>query len=200
MLLPGYGECKTKDCGQHGACSWYGMNGAFLSRPCLLLFCFVFPSLWQTICYILKYCLTGSLNLKQIKHDECDEIKWRDSMTAEAEVKENHKFTEYKLVSLPVETVHHMWLPPKLSAISCFLSRLLSVKNGFLLSAGSSITRTDSAGSLLSCTTVSTGSERLRTVSVEAKYDSLSRQEAKIGGLVYTLYSLTTVPEQRRLS
>ena len=36
--------------------------------------------------------------------------------------------TGYKRVcqfSLPAETVHHIWLPPRLSAISCFLPRLL---------------------------------------------------------------------------
>ena len=41
----------------------------------------------------------------------------------------------YKLVrqfSLPVEIVRHISLPPRLSAITCFLSRLLSAKSSFL--------------------------------------------------------------------
>ena len=78
----------------------------------------------------------------------------------------------YKLVrqlSLPAETVRHNWLPPRLSAITCFLPKLLSAKNGFLPklsaclcflprdSAGSRITQTESAGNHLSYTTVSAG-------------------------------------------
>ena len=56
------------------------------------------------------------------------------------------------------------------------------------VSAGSRITRTVSAGSLFSCTAVSAGSKRSRTVSAEARYDGQSLQEAKISGLVYTLW------------
>ena len=43
----------------------------------------------------------------------------------------------YKLVRqflLSVESVCHNWLQLRLSAIPCFLARLLSAKNGFLLS------------------------------------------------------------------
>ena len=42
--------------------------------------------------------------------------------------------------------------------------------------AGSRITQTDLAGS-----------KKLRTVSMEAKFDCQSRQETKIGGLVFSL-------------
>ena len=61
--------------------------------------------------------------------------------------------------SLPAETVHHIWLPPRLSTISCFLHGLPSLKNVFLprlsallcflprASAGSRIMQTVSAGS-----------------------------------------------------
>ena len=107
--------------------------------------------------------------------------------------------TGYKLVrqvSLPAEPVRHIWLPPRLSAISCSLPRLLYMINGFLpnlsscicfLSTGSRITWTLSVGSYYSRTVVSTGSKISRTVSVEAKYDGQTRQEAKLGVLVYTL-------------
>ena len=47
-----------------------------------------------------------------------------------------------------------------------------------------------SAGSHLLCRVVSAGSKRSRTVSVEAKYDGQSPQEAKTSRLVYTLCSL----------
>ena len=50
----------------------------------------------------------------------------------------------------------------------------------------------ETAGSYLPGTTVSAGSKRSRTVSAEAKYDGQSLQEAKIGGLVYTLGSIHT--------
>ena len=43
--------------------------------------------------------------------------------------------TGYKPVrqfSLPAETVRHIWLPLKLSAISCFLLTLLYMINGLL--------------------------------------------------------------------
>ena len=49
--------------------------------------------------------------------------------------------------------------------------------------------RTVSAGSHLSCTEVSAGSKSSWTVSAEAKYDVQSMQEAKIGGINYTLWS-----------
>ena len=119
--------------------------------------------------------------------------------------------TGYKQVSqfaLPAETVHHIWLPLRLSGISCFLLRLLCLVNSFLqrlsvwfsflprLSAGSRITRTVSAGSHFSWRVVSAGSKRSRTVSAEAKYDRQSLQEVKISGLVYTpwwLFSGKTV-------
>ena len=38
-------------------------------------------------------------------------------------------------------------------------------------------------------TVVLAGSKRLQTVSAEAKYDGQSLQEAKLSGLVYTLWS-----------
>ena len=107
--------------------------------------------------------------------------------------------TGYKRVcqfSLPAETVRHNWLPLRLSAISCFLPRLLCLGNSFLqrlcdlascqVSAGSRITQTVSAGSHFSWTVVSAGSKRSWTVSAEAKYDGQSLQEAKIRGLVYS--------------
>ena len=37
------------------------------------------------------------------------------------------------IFSFPAETVRHIWLPLRLSAISCFLPRLLYTINGFLL-------------------------------------------------------------------
>ena len=110
--------------------------------------------------------------------------------------------TGYKRVrqfTLPAETVRHIWLPPRLSAISYFLQRLLCSVNRFLqrlsvrfsflprVSAGSRITRIVSAGSNFSWTVVSSGSKRSRTVSAKAKYDGQSLQEARISGLVYTL-------------
>ena len=70
--------------------------------------------------------------------------------------------TGYKWVhqfTLPAETVCHIWLPPRLSVISCFLLRLLYSVNSFLqrlsvwfcflprLWAGSRITQIVSAGS-----------------------------------------------------
>ena len=103
---------------------------------------------------------------------------------------------------LPAETVCHIWLPPRLSAISCFLPRLLCLENSYLqrlsewfsflprVSAGSRITRTVSAGSHFSWTVVSAGRKRSQTVSAEAKYDRQSLQEAKISWLVYTLWCL----------
>ena len=111
--------------------------------------------------------------------------------------------TGYKWVrffTLPADTVRRIWLPPRLSAISCFLPRLLCLVNSFLqrlsmwfsflprVSAGSKIARTISAGSHFSWTVVSAGSKRSRTTSAEAKYDGQSLQEAKISGLVYTLW------------
>ena len=67
-------------------------------------------------------------------------------------------FRGYKLVSqfsLPAETTNlEKWLLPRLSARLYFLPRI---------SAGSRITRTDSAGSHLLCTAVSTGSRITRT-------------------------------------
>ena len=117
-------------------------------------------------------------------------------------------FTGYKLIcrcSLPVETVRHILLPPRLSSSSCFLPRLLYI-NGFLsslsayfcflprvcprdsascrrLSAGISIMRTVSAGSHYARTVGSKGSKRSRTVSAAVKCDGQSQQEAKIDGL-----------------
>ena len=67
------------------------------------------------------------------------------------------------LLLLSAETVCHIWLLPRLSAISCFLHRLLCLVNSFLLPrvlAGSRITWTVSAGSHFSWTVVSAGSRR----------------------------------------
>ena len=81
---------------------------------------------------------------------------------------------------LPAETtVHEKWLPAE-----TVLVILLPAER---VSAGSRITWTVSEGSYFPSTTVSAGSKRLWTVSAEAKYDGQSLQEAKIGGLVYTL-------------
>ena len=89
--------------------------------------------------------------------------------------------------------------------IFCFLPRQLSTTHAktvcvtvlpaesdhmIMLPAGSMITWTDSAGSHLSCTTVSARWKRSQTVSVEAKYDGQSRQKVKIGGLVYNLCTI----------
>ena len=83
--------------------------------------------------------------------------------------------------ALPSETARHIWLPLRLSVISDVLSRLLCLVNSFLqrlsvcfsflpiVSTGSRITRTVSAGSHFSWTVVSAGSKRSRTVSEEAK-------------------------------
>ncbi|MEW8546893.1 MAG: hypothetical protein AB2693_25540, partial [Candidatus Thiodiazotropha sp.] len=54
-------------------------------------------------------------------------------------------------------------------------------------SAGSRITRAVSIGSHFTRIVVSAGTKSSRPVSAEAKYHGHSLQEAKIGGLVYTL-------------
>ena len=41
-------------------------------------------------------------------------------------------YKRVRLFSLPAETIRHIWLPPRLSAISCFLARIPSTKDGFL--------------------------------------------------------------------
>ena len=117
------------------------------------------------------------------------------------------------------QTVRHTWLPPRLSAISCYLPRLLCVIKGFLarlsawncflprLSVGSSVTRTISAGSRITHRvsagsrieqTVSEGSHFLRTTVLEGNERSRtvsveamtdSLGRKKIGQLVYTLWS-----------
>ena len=111
-------------------------------------------------------------------------------------------FTGHKRVrqfSHPAETVRHIWLPLRLSPISCFMPWLLCLENSFLqrlsvwlsflprVSAGSRITQTVSAGSHFSWTVVLAGSKRSLTVLVEAKYDGQS-----LRGLVYTLYFCST--------
>ena len=103
--------------------------------------------------------------------------------------------TGYKRVrqfSLPAETVRHIWLPPRLSAISFFLPRLLCLVNSFLqrlsvwfsflpgVSAGSRVTRTFSAGSHFSWMVVSAGRKRSWTVLVEAKYDGSLYRKPKV--------------------
>ena len=40
----------------------------------------------------------------------------------------NTGYKRVRLFSLPAETVRHIWLPPRLSLISCFLPRLSSTK------------------------------------------------------------------------
>ena len=52
------------------------------------------------------------------------------------------------------------------------------------------IMQTVSTGSHFSRTVVLEGSKRSQTVSAEAKSERQSRQEAKIGGLVYTMCSI----------
>ena len=108
-------------------------------------------------------------------------------------------------ISLPAETVHLIWLLPRLSMISCFLPKLLSAKNDFQLSLsvwfcflprawiGSRIRRTDSAGSHLSCVTGLDGSKRSLTVSAEAKYDGQSQQEEMDGWMTCDFTSFFTV-------
>ena len=100
--------------------------------------------------------------------------------------------TEYKLVrkfSHPAETVRHIWFPPRLSTISCFLPRLLCVINSFMhrpstwfcflprLSAGSRVL----AGSHFSLAAVSAGSRITQTVSAEDKY---TQQQKKCENLL----------------
>ena len=110
----------------------------------------------------------------------------------------------YKYVHFPpTETVHPIWFPLRLYAISCFPLRLMSTKNGFLLNlfmlfcflltvsaGGRPIMQKDSAGSHLSCTAVSAGSKRLGTVVAKAKYNGQSGQEAKNWWTVYTCEAL----------
>ena len=48
-----------------------------------------------------------------------------------------HNFVLHRLAythqySLPADTIHQTWLPPRLSVISCFLLRMLLVTNSFL--------------------------------------------------------------------
>ena len=50
------------------------------------------------------------------------------------------------------------------------------------------------------CQVVSAGSKSSRTVSAEAKYDGQSLQEAKISGLVYTLFNVINLVLQYRLA
>ena len=60
--------------------------------------------------------------------------------------------TGYKRVrqfSLPAETVRHIWLPPRLPAISCFLPRLLCLGNSFLQRLSRKQNHTDSLCSKL---------------------------------------------------
>ena len=74
-------------------------------------------------------------------------------------------YTGYKLVRqflLPAETICHFWLPPKLSAISCFLQRLLSAKKDFLLSF---------SRKLLTMHSSLHRKQEITEVSAEAKYD-----------------------------
>ena len=83
-------------------------------------------------------------------------------------------YNRFRWFSLPAETEHHIWLPPRLSASSCFLLRLLHMINGFLLRlsawfcfllrllAGSRVMQTVSAGSQISRTEVSAGNKRYR--------------------------------------
>lgn len=58
--------------------------------------------------------------------------------------------------SLPAKSVCHIWIALRLSMISCFHE---------------AESQTVSAGSLLSCTTVSAGSKRSRLISAETKHD-----------------------------
>ena len=80
---------------------------------------------------------------------------------------------------LPAGTaVHEKWLPAETVRVILLPAETLIRK----------LNHTDSlCRKLFSKHKVSAGSKRSRTVSAEAKYDGQSLQEAKIGGLVYTL-------------
>ena len=108
--------------------------------------------------------------------------------------------TGYKKVrefTLPAETVCHIWLPPRLSAISCLLPRLLCLVNSslqrlsvwfsFLPRLGRKLNHTDS---LCRKPFFVDGSLGRKPEIMEAKYDEKSLQEAKLSGLVYTLWSV----------
>ena len=98
---------------------------------------------------------------------------------------------------LPAETtVHEKWLPAETVPVILLPAetlgrKLIHTKHNSLgrkQEVTDSLTRTVSAGSYLPSTTVLAGSKRSLTVSAEAKYDGQSLQEAKISGLVYTLW------------
>ncbi|MEW8548802.1 MAG: hypothetical protein AB2693_35330 [Candidatus Thiodiazotropha sp.] len=81
---------------------------------------------------------------------------------------------------LPAETTaHDEWLPVETVRVILLPAETLDRKQNH--------TSTISAGSHFTRTVVSAGSKSSRTVSAEAKIDGESLQEAKFGGLVYTL-------------
>ena len=112
--------------------------------------------------------------------------------------------TGYKLVRqflLPAETVRNIWLPPRLSAISCFLPRLLFAKMSSCRDRlRECVSYRDCPRDCASCqesrqeaesreqsreeTIYHVQQSRQKAGDCDAKYDGQSRQEAKIGGLV----------------
>ena len=91
--------------------------------------------------------------------------------------------TGYKPVrqfSLCTETVRHIWLPPMTVRDLLLLAKTVSV----IILPAESLCK----------------SKRSRTIPTETKYDGQSRQEAKIGGLVYTLGLLPKIIALRSLA
>ena len=126
-------------------------------------------------------------------------------------------YNRFRQFSLPAETVHHIWLPPRLSSTLascrdyCPVRELLLPAETTVLeewlpaetvrvtaSCWESRQEAESCWQSLQeaiyrCTEVPTGSKSSRTVSAEARYDVQSLQEAKIGGIDYTLWCITEV-------
>ena len=97
------------------ACGW----DCFGHFSLVYHFFFLSPSLWQTARYRLKYCLKGPLS----------PIQPTNQPTNRPTIPRYKRVPQF---SFPAETVRHIWLPPRLSAISCFLPRLLCSGNSFL--------------------------------------------------------------------
>lgn len=107
----------------------------------------------------------------------------------------NASSTEYKLVcpvSFPAQFVRHFWFPQRLSATSWFLLRLLFIINGFLPRLSVRDRKHNRADCLVKKPFLAQGSLARKkmawTVSAEATYDVQSRQEQKIGRVVYNLW------------
>ena len=104
----------------------------------------------------------------------------------------DHRVWTSRPIHVSWENIRPVWVPPRLSAISCFLPRLLCLVSSFLQRLSvwfSFLPRVSRTVSL-----VSAGSKRSRTVSAETKYDGQSLQEAKISWLVHTLCWCTISP------